>query len=358
MSVHKIFYQDSKCMDEIHDESIDLMITSPPYPMIEMWDDIFIKQNKEIAEAFDNEEQSKAFELMHAILDEVWSECFRVLRKGGIACINIGDATRTINDNFQLFNNHSRITNACLKLGFQNLPNIIWRKQTNAPNKFMGSGMLPPGAYVTLEHEHILVFRKEGKREFAKDEEKNKRRESSFFWEERNVWFSDIWEIKGTNQRLNNKKIRARSAAYPFEIPYRLINMFSVQGDVILDPFVGTGSSTLAAIASDRNSVGFEIDSNFAQTIVETVLNKENELNNYVKKRIMNHLNFVEERLKAKGNDYFKYRNRNFEFPVMTKQETEIKIQYVKKVLNEGNEFIAKYHPDAAITPPDLSNYE
>ena len=91
---------------------------------------------------------------------------------------------------------------ACEKLGFINLPNILWHKTTNAPNKFMGSGMLPCGAYVTLEHEWILIFRKGGKRVYKKTEEKEIRRDSSFFWEERNIWFSDIWEIKGVKQPL------------------------------------------------------------------------------------------------------------------------------------------------------------
>lgn len=117
---------------------------------------------------------------MHQELDKIWSECYRVLKEGGIACINIGDATRTINNNFCLYTNHARIINYCLKIGFTNLPNIIWRKQTNAPNKFMGSGMLPAGAYVTLEHEWILIFRKGGKRQFKTEKDKVERRSSSF----------------------------------------------------------------------------------------------------------------------------------------------------------------------------------
>lgn len=71
----------------------------------------------------------------------------------------IGDATRTINGEFKLYNNHSRIVKSCSELGLTTLPDIIWHKTTNAPNKFMGSGMLPCGAYVTLEHEYILIFR-------------------------------------------------------------------------------------------------------------------------------------------------------------------------------------------------------
>lgn len=93
-------------------------------------------------------------------------------------------------------------------MGFVGLPNIIWRKQTNAPNKFMGSGMLPCGAYVTLEHEWVLIFRKGGKREYKKVDAKLGRMKGSFFWEERNIWFSDVWEIKGVKQRFKKHHSR------------------------------------------------------------------------------------------------------------------------------------------------------
>ena len=106
----------------------------------------------------------------------------------------IGDATRSLDKNFALFSNHARIISGCLNIGLQNLPNIIWRKQTNAPNKFMGSGMLPPGAYVTLEHEFILIFRKGRKREFKTDEEKLNRQESSFF-ERKEIFGLEIFGI-------------------------------------------------------------------------------------------------------------------------------------------------------------------
>ena len=106
------------------DSSIDLVVTSPPYPMIEMWDEIMGKQNSKIL-TFLQTEPDSAFELMHEELDKVWQECFRVIKPGGFLCINIGDATRTINGNFKLYNNHSRISKACMDMGFIGLPNII-----------------------------------------------------------------------------------------------------------------------------------------------------------------------------------------------------------------------------------------
>ena len=202
-TTHKIVYGDAREMKDTKSESVDLMITSPPYPMIEMWDDMFSSQNQEIAQALKEYNGEKAFELMHKEMDKVWKEVYRVLKVGSIACINIGDATRSLNGKFKIYTNHARILNYCLSLGFHALPHILWIKETNKPDKFMGSGMLPVGAYTTLEHEYILILRKGGKREFKKQQEKNNRQESAFFWEERNIWFTDIWEgLNGVIQKL------------------------------------------------------------------------------------------------------------------------------------------------------------
>ena len=266
-TTHKILFQDSRELREIPSESVDLVVTSPPYPMIAMWDEMFGSQNSDIQDALTSGDGNQSYALMHEILDSVWDEVFRVLKNGRFACINIGDATRTVNGNFCLYPNHARILTYLLKIGFLALPDILWRKQANTPNKFMGSGMLPAGAYVTLEHEYILIVRKGSKRIFNSEKEKQNRRESALFWEERNIWYSDIWfDVKGTTQKLN-KTSRDRSAAYPFELVYRLINMYSVKNDVILDPFLGTGTTTAAAMASGRNSIGVEIDESFRQSI-------------------------------------------------------------------------------------------
>lgn len=104
-------------MQELEDNSIELVVTSPPYPMIEMWDDLFISGNSEIETSL-KDSPLDAFELMHQQLDCVWSECYRVLKDGCYMCINIGDATRTINGNFALYNNAARIIDSCTKLGF------------------------------------------------------------------------------------------------------------------------------------------------------------------------------------------------------------------------------------------------
>lgn len=260
---------------------------------------------------------------MHRELDKVWGEVYRVLKQGGFACINVGDATRTIAEEFKLYPNHARILSSCLELGFSPLPEILWRKQTNAPNKFMGSGMLPAGAYVTLEHEFILILRKGGIRHFNTPEEKQRRRESSYFYEERNLWFSDIWQdLQGTRQNGIPRRIRARSGAYPFELPYRLINMFSVKEDTVLDPFLGTGTTTLAAMVTGRNSVGIEIDPEFKEYLSSRFSNVFDIADQKMNSRILNHLQFIQKRTKTKSKPL--YENKRYGFPVVTNQETEM----------------------------------
>lgn len=310
-------------MKEVQSNSVDLIVTSPPYPMIEMWDDTFSRQVPMVRDALKRGEGAEAFELMHQQLDLAWREAFRVLRLGGFACINIGDATRTINDDFVLYPNHMRILKSVLDLGFTALPCILWRKQTNAPNKFMGSGMLPAGAYVTLEHEYILILRKGSKREFKGEADKKRRRESAIFWEERNAWYSDVWfDIKGARQALNDKEARTRSGSYPFEVVYRIINMYSAKQDVVLDPFLGTGTTMVAAMASARNSIGYEIDATMKDYIINTLNRMVDYSNDYISRRIEDHLSFVKARIET--NKHAKYVSRHYGFPVITSQEKEI----------------------------------
>jgi len=343
---HQVFYQNSRNMEALSANSVDLVVTSPPYPMIEMWDDGFSRLNPSIQKALKTSGGMHAFELMHRELDRVWDEVYRVLKQGGIACINIGDATRTMDGDFCLYTNHARILSYLQALGFSSLPAILWRKQTNAPNKFMGSGMLPAGAYVTLEHEYILIFRKGRKREFNKTGEKKARRESAFFWEERNIWFSDVWfDIKGTHQALGDKDTRSRSAAYPFELAYRLIHMYSAKADLVLDPFLGIGTTMAAALAGGRNSIGYELDPALEATITSIADRIIDYSKETIRKRIHKHIEFCADRIKAKGP--MKHCNQHYGFPVMTAQEKELLLNSMLKIEKSGNtDFVATYSKD------------
>ena len=334
-TTHKIIFKDSRRMKGLPDNCIDLVVTSPPYPMIEMWDVMFSGQNSRIEAALKKRNGPLAWELMHRELDKVWDEVFRVLKRGGIACINIGDATRTINDHFALYTNHARILGYMQKIGFSALPAILWRKQTNAPNKFMGSGMMPPGAYVTLEHEYVLILRKGNKREFTTGRQKRLRRESSFFWEERNRWFSDVWmDLKGTTQNMFDSRTRKRSGSFPFELPYRLITMLSVKGDTVLDPFLGIGTCVYAAMAAGRSSIGYEIDKKLCEVVFSHGAQITGLANNRIAERLNSHLIFVEERYRKERK--FKYTNTHYRFPVVTRQETDLMINELQSVERAG----------------------
>ncbi|MBN2035785.1 MAG: site-specific DNA-methyltransferase [Chitinispirillaceae bacterium] len=332
---HMLPVQGARDCSSIADASVHLVVTSPPYPMIGMWDGLFRGLSADVAPALEGGDGMAAFEAMHRELDKVWSHMYRVLSPGGFLCINIGDATRTVGDTFRLYPNHTRITSFCTSLGFDALPMIHWWKPTNAPNKFMGSGMLPAGAYVTLEHEYILLFRKGGKREFASAELKKNRLRSAYFWEERNQWFSDTWDLKGLRQDLGaDAALRQRSAAYPFELAWRLICMYSVQGDTVLDPFLGTGTTTLAAIAACRNSIGVEIDATLGQQAGASILASGNGLNEMIIARLRKHDDFVRERVIA--GKALKHVNDWLESPVMTGQETAIVMPLIDRIEQVG----------------------
>lgn len=306
-------------MDTLDNGTVDLVVTSPPYPMIAMWDRGFSREDPAIGSALEAGDGELAFEQMHRQLDAVWKEVYRILKPGGIACINIGDATRSVAGRFRLFPNHSRVLSFMLGLGFAALPAILWRKPTNAPTKFMGSGMLPPGAYVTLEHEYILILRKGARRQFITKAEKQLRQESAFFWEERNRWFSDVWlELKGTGQAMKAGEGRRRSAAYPFEIPCRLISMFSVKQDLVVDPFLGTGSTMIAAMTAARNSIGYESDPSLEGAIGRNLAVSHEILNQRIHHRLRAHSEF------AQKTDGLTYRSRHYGFPVKTRQEIQI----------------------------------
>lgn len=337
METSSVLYTRDACdMAEIEDKSIDCIITSPPYPMIEMWDEQFAKQSPNIRTALERDDGKSAFDHMHRRLDTVWKECDRVLADGGVICINIGDATRKIEGSFQLFPNHARITSKLTELGLRQLPGILWRKPTNSAAKFMGAGMLGLNAYVTLEHEHILIFRKGDNRSTSGVESK-RRRESAYFWEERNQWFSDVWtDLKGVRQSIpeRHKEARKRSGAFPIQLPLRLIEMFSIYGDTVLDPFSGTGTTQLAAAMAARSSIGYEIAEDF-QTICNERMQSAKPLSSERnQRRLEDHIHFVEKR--ERENKPLKHTNDFYNFGVTSAQEKQIKLYDVSGTMRNG----------------------
>lgn len=279
MATHTIITGNSQHMTEIPNCSIHLMVTSPPYPMIGMWDEYFRRIDPGIAALFKDLENGaagqavmKIYCAMHKTLSRVWEEAYRVLVDGGIACINIGDATRTVNGFFRLFANHAKVIDHCEQVGFTTLPYILWKKPTTKPKYkgkgvFLGSGFLPPNAYVTLDCEFILLFRKGNLRRFPPNDPC--RYDSAFSKAQRDLWFSQIWTLVGARQ--TESQIERRIAAFPIEIVERLIRMFSVKGETVLDPFLGSGTSTKVAMLNDRCSVGYEMEKSLLPLIKKKI---------------------------------------------------------------------------------------
>lgn len=316
-TIHSIIFDNSNNMSDIQDESIDLVVTSPPYPMYDMWDDMFASMNPKIGDCLANNPMM-AFELMHKELDRVWTECIRVLKDGGFMCINIVDAPRSFNGDFQMFDNHSRIVNYVTNKGLKELTPIIWKKPTNSPNKFMGS-FLPCNGFVTSEHEYILIFKKGTKRTFT-EEEKKLRRESAFFYEERNTWFSDTWNVVGVSQKIDSTA-RDRSAAFPLELPYRLIAMYSMKGDTVLDPFGGLQTTSKAAMLLGRHSIGYELDK-LLKPLIAINLESAPTFNHLAHGRLLRHLDFIKSR-------ECKYYNAHLNTKVVTNYETDIFLETI-----------------------------
>ncbi len=350
-TTHRLQVGDARDLGFLPDASVQLVVTSPPYPMIAMWDQVFEAMDPAVGSLLAEERGLEAFEAMHRCLDAVWAECFRVLAPGGFACVNIGDATRSLGGEFQLYPNHARIVSAALALGFTVLPDILWRKPTNAPNKFMGSGMLPAGAYVTYEHEYVLIFRKGGKRVFRSKEDRAWRQRSAFFWEERNQWFSDVWmDLRGTRQQVGSVADRDRSAAFPLELPRRLVYMYSAQGDTVLDPFAGTGTTAAAAAVAGRSSVGVELDGSFAPLVGQSLTGAVRYGPGLVQRRLDAHRDFVVERLAA--GKVMKHFNEPHGLPVVTGQERRLELLVPTSMSDDGPCRWTVEHQPAGLAEP------
>ena len=238
-----LIHGDARHLTEIDRATIALVVTSPPYPMIPQWDRLFESMG------------ARGYSAMHRILRGAWVECARVLVPGGILAVNIGDAVRSLDGNFRLWPNHANVLVDATSVGLRPLPHLLWKKPTNKPNAFLGSGFLPPNAYVTLDCEYILLFRKGNLRSFPRRDAV--REASRYSRKERDLWFSQVWsDIRGSRQGSGPN----RTAAFPSEIPDRLIRMFSVVGDTVLDPFAGTGTTLWSAIRSGRDAIGVETD--------------------------------------------------------------------------------------------------
>ncbi len=245
---HLLRQGDARELDWITDQSVHLVVTSPPYFNLK-------KYNDHPSQLGDMQE----YEAFHDELEKVWAHCYRMLVPGGRLVCNVGDvcvARRKNNGRHHVFPLHADISVRCRRIGFDYLTPILWNKIANATFEVDGGGGFlgkpyEPNAIIKNDVEYILMLRKPGAYRKPTEEQ---RATSRLTKDEQSTWFRPIWTD------LTGASTRNHPAPYPVEFAYRLVRMFSFTGDTVFDPFGGTGTTTLAALQADRNSIITEID--------------------------------------------------------------------------------------------------
>jgi len=312
---HKIIIGDSRWMKEIPDESVHLVITSPPY-----W------QLKD----YGNEKQigfNDTYEEYINNLNLVWNECHRVLHKGCRLCINIGDqfARSVYYGRYKVIPIRTEIIKFCESIGFDYMGAIIWQKVTTCNTTggatIMGSYPYPRNGIIKLDYEFILIFKKHGNPPKVSKEIKEMSKLTDKEW---NQYFTGHWNFPGEKQ---NKHL----AMFPEELPRRLIKMFSFVGETVLDPFLGSGTTSLAAKNLNRNSIGYEINEDFLPIIEEKLGLKQSKL---LQERTMQSITFEIIRQKKPSIDFTEEINK---LPYVFKDPTRFDKKIDPKELRFGS---------------------
>jgi site-specific DNA-methyltransferase (adenine-specific) len=233
----------------MEDESVHLVVTSPPYWTLKRYND----NEAQLGHVTDYEGFLKE-------LAKIWKEVYRVLTPGGRLVCVVGDVclSRRQHGRHVVVPLHADICVICRKIGFDNLNPIIWHKIANANyevkngTKFLGKPY-EPNAIIKNDIEFILMQRKPGGYRQPTDQQ---RRLSMISKDDYDKWFRQFWNISGASTKQH-------PAPFPLELAYRLIRMFSFWGDTVLDPFCGTGTTMIAAMKSNRNSIGIEVDEEY-----------------------------------------------------------------------------------------------
>lgn len=259
MTEHRIIFGDSRSLNQIEDKSVQLIITSPPY-----W------QLKD----YGTEDQigfNDSYEDYINNLNLVWKECNRVLADGCRLCINIGDqfARSVYYGRYKVIPIRTEIIRFCETLGMDYMGAVIWQKtttmNTSGGGAVMGSFPYPRNGILKMDYEFILLFKKLGN---ASKPTKEQKEQSAMTKEEWRQYFSSHWNFNGVKQT-------GHIAMFPEELPKRLIKMFSFVGETVFDPFAGSGTTSLAAKNLGRNSIGYEINKEFAPIIKEKLCSNQ-----------------------------------------------------------------------------------
>jgi site-specific DNA-methyltransferase (adenine-specific) len=260
-TTHKILLGDARDLSLIPDESVHLVVTSPPYWTLK---DYVENNQNQLGDITD-------YETFLDELDKVWSECARVLVGGGRICCVVGDVCvpRRKEGRHYIVPLHADIQVRVRKLGLDCLTPILWHKIANGATEAEGNGAgfygkpYQPGAIVKNDTEYILFFRKGGE---YRSVDPVRRALSMLTKREMQEWLRSFWfDLPGASTR------EGHPAPYPQELAERLIKLFSFAGDTVLDPFLGTGSTTQAAIVTGRNSIGIEAERSYLRIAAKRV---------------------------------------------------------------------------------------
>ena len=253
-TAHRAILADARSLRELDDESVHLVVTSPPYANLKQYESGNPQQLGDIQD----------YEEFLCELDHVWGECHRVLVPGGRICCVVGDVNiaRSNGGRHYVLPLAGDIRSRARRFGLDHLQGIVWYKVANIKleasrsSRYLGKPNLP-GGIVKNDIEHIVFLRKPGYRSPSAEME-----EQSFIPADKySQWFRSIWnDIPGAS-------LRDHPAPYPLELAERLIRMFSFVGDVVLDPFGGTGTTALAAMKSGRSSVTYEVEQKYMDLI-------------------------------------------------------------------------------------------
>jgi DNA modification methylase len=253
-TTHSLSVGDARDLSAVPNGSVHLVVTSPPYWTLKK----YAGSKGQLGDLED-------YEQFLVELDKVWAECSRVLAPGGRICCVVGDVCipRKRYGRHLVMPLHADIQVRARSLGLDVLTPILWHKVANGVNEAEGNGAgfygkpYQPGSIVKNDIEHILFFRKGG--EYRKAEPLQKAL-SMLTKDEMQGWLRSIWtDVRGASLR------NGHPAPYPSVVAERLIKLFSFAGDTILDPFAGTGSTAIAAIASGRNSISFDVEPSYVQ---------------------------------------------------------------------------------------------
>jgi len=254
---HNIYFGDSRKLNKINDKSVQLIITSPPYWQLKDY-------GAETQTGYND-----SYEEYINYLNLVWAECYRVLSDGCRMCVNIGDQfARTVYyGRYKVISIRDEIIRSCESLGFDYMGSIIWQKMTAGNNtggaSVMGSYLYPRNGVLTLDYEYILIFKKLGN---APEVNLEIKEDSKLTNEEWNKYFYGHWKFSGAKKDNDND-----IAPFPEELPKRLIQMFSFKNETVFDPFAGSGTTSLAALKLERNSIGYELNKEYKDIVYEKI---------------------------------------------------------------------------------------